>query len=199
MWSVFHWRHISPCSKKLFSSVQFSHSVVFDSLWPHGLRHARPPSLSPTPGIYSNSCPLSRWRHPIISSFVIPFSSALSLSQHQGIFQWVNSLHQVAKVLEFQLQYQSFQRIFRTNFIRMDWFDLLAVQGTLKSLLQNQSSKASIIWSSAFYTVQLSHPYMTTGKTIVLIRQVFCWQIMFLLCNILSRFVIAFLPRRSSL
>ena len=96
-----------------------------------------------------------------------PSPPAFNLSQHQGIFQWVSSLHQVAKVLELQLQRQSFQWIFRIDFLRMDWFDLLAVQGTLKSF-QHHSSKASIIWLSVFFTVQLSHTYVTTGKTIAL-------------------------------
>ena len=78
---------------------------------------------------------------------------------------------------------------------RMDWFDLLAVQGTLRSLLQHHSSKASILWCSAFFTVQLSHPYMTTGKTIAFIRRTFVGKIMSLLLNMLSRLVITFLPR----
>ena len=82
---------------------------------------------------------------------------------------------------------------------RMDWFDLLAVQGTLKSLLQHHSSKASIFWHSAFFTVQLSHPYMTTGKTIALTRQTFVGKVMSLLLNILSRLVITFLPRSKHL
>ena len=82
---------------------------------------------------------------------------------------------------------------------RMDWFDILAVQGTLKSLLQHHSSKASILWYSAFLTVQLSHPYMTTGKTITLTRQTFVGKVMSLLLNILSRLVITFLPRSKSL
>ena len=82
---------------------------------------------------------------------------------------------------------------------RMDWLDLLAVQGTLKSLLQNHSSKASILWRSAFFIVQLSHPYMTTRKIIPLTRQTFVGQVMSLLFNMLSRFVIAFLPRTKSL
>ena len=119
-----------------------------------------------------------------ISSSVVPFSSCPNLSQHQGLFQWVKSSHEVAKVLEFQLQHQSFQRTPRTN--------LLAVQGTLKSLLQHHSSKASILRYSAFFTVQLSHPYMTTGKTIALTRQT-------LLFNMLSRLVITFLPRSKRL
>jgi len=83
------------------SSVQFSHSDLSNSLWPHGLQHARPPCPSPTPGVFSNSCPLSQWCYPTISSSVIPFSSCLNFSQHQGLFKWVSSLPQKAKVLEF--------------------------------------------------------------------------------------------------
>ena len=104
--------------KDMYSSfLQFSCSVMSNSLWPNGLQHARLPCPSPTPGACSNSCPLSRWCHPTISSSVIPFSSCLQSFQHQGLFQWVSSLHQVAKVLELQLQYQSFQWIFRTDFL----------------------------------------------------------------------------------
>ena len=84
------------------SSVHFSLSVVSDSLWPHESQHARPPCLSPTPGVYPNSCPSSWWCHPAMSSSVIPFSSCPHF-QHQGLFQWVKSSHEVAKVLEFQL------------------------------------------------------------------------------------------------
>ena len=97
-----------------FSSVWCSHSVMSDSLLPYGLQDARLPCPLPTPIVYSNSCPLSRWCHSTISSSVIPFF--FNLSQHQGLFQWVNSSHEVAKVLEFQLQHQSFQWIFRTDF-----------------------------------------------------------------------------------
>ena len=96
---------------------QFSSSVVSNSLRPHGLQNARPPCLSPVLGVYSNLCPLSRWCHPTISSSVVPFSSTFNLSQHQGLFKWVSSSDQVAKVLEFQLQCQSFQLIFRTDFL----------------------------------------------------------------------------------
>ena len=85
----------------LFSSGQFGHSVVSDSLWPHESQHARPPCLSPTPRVYSNSCPSSQWCHPAISSSVIPFSSCPQSLPASGFFQWVNSLHEVAKVLEF--------------------------------------------------------------------------------------------------
>ena len=100
-----------------FSSVQFSGSVVSDSLWPHELQHARLPCPSPVPGVHPNPCPLSRWGHPTISSSVIPFSSALNLSQHQGLFKWVNSSHQVAKLLELKPQHQSFQWTPRTDLL----------------------------------------------------------------------------------
>ena len=96
---------------KLFlSSFHFSRSVVSDSLRPHEWQQARPPCPSPTPGVHPNACPLSRWCHPAISSSVVPFSSCPNPSQPQSLFQWVNSSHEVAKVLEFQLQYHSFQR-----------------------------------------------------------------------------------------
>ena len=126
--------------------------------------------------------------HPLSS----PSPPALNLFQHQGLFKWISSVHQVAKVLEFQLQHQSFQGLIS---FRMDWLDLLAVQGTLKSLLQHHSSKASILWCSAFFIVQLSHPYMTTGKTVALIRWIFVDKVMSLLFNMLSRLLITFLPR----
>ena len=274
-----------------FSSVQFSCSVMSDSLWSHRPQHSRPPCLPPTPKACSNSCSLSWRRHPShpLSS---PSPPALNLSQNQDLFQWVSSSHQVAKVLEFQLKRQSFEWIFRTDYhsvqslscvwlsatpwtaacqaslsitnsqslpklmyielvmpsnhlilcrplllpwifpsirvfsnesvlrirwpkdwsfrfsispsnehsglisFRMDWLDLLVVQGTLKSLLQHHSSNASILQYSALFMIQLSHPYMTTGKTIALTRRTFVSKVMSLLFNMLSRLVIAFLPRR---
>ena len=130
--------------------------------------------------------------HPLSSP-----SPFLNLSQHQGLFQCVGSLHQVAKVLELQLQHQSFQWILRLAFFRIDWFDLLAVQGTLKSLLQHHSSKHQFF--SPFFIVQLSNPYMTTGKTIPLTRRTFVGKVMSLLFSMLSTLVIAFLPRRKHL
>ena len=145
------------------------------------------------PRACSNSCPLSQWCHPTISSSVVPFSSHLSLSQHQSLFKWVNSSHQVAKVLEFQLQYSN--EYSGLISFRVDWLDLLAVRATFKSLLQHYSSKASILWCSAFFIVQLSHPYMTTGKTIALTRWTFLGKIMSLLFNMVSRLVTTFLPR----
>ena len=108
MATSYEWTIWSTCDSA-FSSVQFSRLVVCDSLWPHEPQHARPPCPSSTPGVQPNPCPLSWWCHPTISSSVVPFSSCPQSSQHQGLFKWVSSLHQVAKVLEFQLQNQSFQ------------------------------------------------------------------------------------------
>ena len=111
--------------------------------------------------------------HPLSSP-----SPALNPSQHQSLFQWVNSSHEVAKGLEFQPQHHSLQEIPGLISFRMDWLDLLAVQGTLKSLLQHHSSKTWILQRSAFFNVQLSHPYMTTGKTIALTRWTFAGKVM---------------------
>ena len=139
--------------------------------------------------------------HPLLS----PYLPALNLSQHQGLLKWDSSSHQVAKVLEFQLQHQkNFWSKSPSNehpglIFRMDWLDLLAVQRTPKSLLQNHSSKASILQCSAFFIVQLSHPYTTTGKTIALTRWTFVGKVMSLLFNMLSRSVISFLPRSKRL
>ena len=107
--------------------------------------------------------------HPLLP----PSPPAFNLSQHPGLFKRVSSSHQVAKVSELQLQHQSFQWLLGLISLRIDWFELLAVQGTLKSLLQHRSSKPSILPRSAFFIVQLSHPYMTTEKTIALTWQTF--------------------------
>ena len=147
--------------------VQLSRSVMSDSLRPHGLQHARLPCPSPTPGACSDSCPSSNAiqpSYPLLS----PSPPAFNLSQHQDLFKWVSISIKVAKVLAFKLQHQSFNEYSGLISFRIDWLDLLAVQGTLKKLLQHHSSKASILWHSAFFIVQLSHPYMTIGKTIAL-------------------------------
>ena len=128
--------------------------------------------------------------HPLSS----PFPPAPNPSQHQSIFQWVSSSHEVAKVLELQLYIIPSKEILGLISFRMDWLDLLAVQGTLKSL-QHHSSKASILRRSAFFTVQLSHPYMTIGKTTALTRRTFVGKVISLFFNMLSRLVITFLPR----
>ena len=122
-----------------------------------------------------------------------PYPHALHLSQHQGLFQSVSSSNQVAKILKLQLQNQSFQWISGLISFRVDWFGLLAFKGTLKSLLQH-NSKASILQPSAFFMVQLSQAYMTTGKTIASTKLTFVGKVMSLIFSKLSRFVIAFLP-----
>ena len=168
---------ISIASDMQIQFSLFNHSVMSDSLWHCELQHARLPCLSPTSGVYSNSCPSSQWCHPAISSPVVPFSScpqslpasgSFPVSQH---FTWGGKsigVSALALVLP-----KNTQACFR-----MDWLDLLAVQGTLKSLLQQHSSKTSILWRSDFFTVQLSHPYMTTGKTIALARWTFVCKVM---------------------
>ena len=173
---------------------QFSHSVMSDSLWPHELQHARPPCPSPT--VESTQTHV-HWvsdtiqpSHPLSS----PSPPALNLSKHQSAFciRWPN--------------YGSFSfNISPSNehpgliSFRMDWLDLFAVQGILKSLLQHHSSKTSILLHSSFSVVQLWHPYMTTGKTIALTRRTFVDKVMFLLFNMLSRLVITFLQGESIL
>ena len=144
-----------------FSSVQ---SQLCPTLRPHESQQARPPCPSPTPGASSNSCPLSWWCHPTISFSIVPLSCPQSLPASKSfpmsqLFSWGGQnigVSALASVLPKNTQ---------------DWSDLLALQGTLKSLLQHHSSKASILQHSAFFTVQLSHPYMTTEKTIALTRR----------------------------
>ena len=133
--------------------------------------------------------------HPLSS----PSPPAFNLSQNQGLFQWVSSSYQVAKVLEVQLQLSPSNEHSGLISFRMDWLDLLAVQGTLKSLLQHHSSKASILWCSAFFVVQLSHPYMTTEKNVALTRWTFVGKVMSLLFNMVSKLIIVFLPRSKHL
>ena len=138
-----------------------------DSLRSHGLWHARPACPSPTPRACSNSCPLSQRCHPTIPSSVVPFCSHLPSFPASGSFG-VSSLSKVAKVLSFSFSISPFSEYSGLISFRIDWFDLHAVQGTLKSLLQHHSWKASILWHSTFFIVQLLYPYMTTGKTIAL-------------------------------
>ena len=129
--------------------------------------------------------------HPLSS----PSPPACNLSQHQGLFKWVSSSHQVAKVLEVQLQHQSFQWLFKVDSFRIDCFDLLTVHRILKSFLQHCSLKASSLWCSASFMVQLSHLYVVTGKTIPLTVWTFVSKVLSLVFNMLSRLVIAFLLR----
>ena len=155
------------------TSVQFSRSVMSDSLQPHEPQQGRPPCPSPTPEVHPNPCPLCRWCHPTISScrplFLLPliFPSIRVFSNGSALrIRWPKYWSVI-----FNISPSSEHPGLIS--LRMDWLDLLAVQGTLKSLLQHQSSKASIFWYSAFFTVQLSYPYVTTGKTIALTRQTF--------------------------
>ena len=167
-----------------------------NSLQPHGLQHARLPCPSPTPGACSNSCPLSQWCHPTISSSIVPVSSCPQSFPISGSFQ----ISQLFASGGQSIGVSSSTSVLPMNIqgwfpLRVDWLELLAVQGTLKSLLQHHSSKASIFLHSAFFIVQLSHSYMTTGKTIALTRWTFVGKVMSLLFNMLYRMVIAFLPR----
>jgi len=170
-----------------------------DSLQPHGLQHARLLCPSPTPGAYSNACPSHRWCHPTISSSVVSLSSRLQSFPASGSFpmsQFFASGTQStgisvsASVLSMNIQ----------DWSPLGWTGWISLQSTgLLSLLQHHSSKASILQCSALFRVQLSHPYMTTGKTIALTRQTFVGKVMSLLFNMLSRLVIGFLPRSKCL
>ena len=144
-----------------------------DSLRPRGLQHARLLCPSPTPRACSNSCPSSWWCHPTISSSVIPFSSSFNLSSIRVFSSESVLCIRWPKCWNFHFSISPSNEYSGLISFRIDWLDLLAVQGTLKSLLQHHSSKASILWRSAFFIVQLSRPYMTTGKTIALTRRIF--------------------------
>ena len=182
-----------------FSSVQFSCSVVSDSLRPHELQHNRPPCPSPNPTVHSNSCLSSWWCHP--SSHLIHFCPLLLLPPIPPsirVFSSESTLHmRRPKYWSFSFSINPSNEHPGLISFRMDWLDLLAVQGTHKSLLQHHSSTASILRRLAFFTVQLS--YMTSGKTIALTRQTFAGKLMSLLFNMLSRLVITFLLRSKRL
>ena len=172
-----------------------------DSLRPHRLQHARPPYQSPNSQsplkfmsielvIPSNHLILC---HPLLLPPSISLPSIRVFSNETALhIRW-------PKYWSFSFSVRSSNENSRLISFRIDWLDLLAVQGTLKSLLQHHSSKASILWLSAFFVVQLSHPYVTTGKTIALTRQTFVDKVMSLLFNMLSRLVITFLPRSKHL
>ena len=169
------------------------------SLHPHGPQHARLPNPSPNPRVYSNSCPLSRWCYPTISSPSSPSQPAFNFPIIR-VFSNESVLHiRWPKHWSFSFNIGPSNEHPGLISFRMDWLDLLAVQGTPKNLLQHHSSKASILQHSALFTVQLSHPYTTTGKTIALTRQTFVGKVMSLLFNMLSRLVITFLPRSKRL
>ena len=182
-----------------FSSVQFICSVVSDSLRPHESQHARPscPSHSRSPPKPMSIKSVMPSNHLILCCplLLLPsiFPSIRVFSNESALrIRW-------AKYWSFSFNISPSNEHPGLISFRMDWLDLLAVQGPLKSLLQHHSSKASILQHSAFFIVQLSHPYMTIGKTIALTRRTFVGKVMSLLFNMLSRLVITFLPRSKSL
>ena len=184
----------------LFIKIQFSCTFLSNSLQSHGLQRARLPCASPTPKGYSNSCPSRWWCYPTISSPVIPLFSCLQSFPASASFpvsQVFASGGQIIGVSASSLV---------LPMTIQDWFPLgwigwisFSVQGTLKTILQHHSSKSSVLWHWAFFIIQLSLLYMTTGKTIALTRWTFVGKVMSLLFNMLSRLVIAFLPRSKCL
>ena len=155
----------------LWNIIQFSCSVVSDTLWPHGLQHTRPPCPSPAPGVHPNSCPLSQWCHPTISSSVIPFSSRFQSSPASGSFQMSQLFASGGQSIGVSASASVLSMNIKGWFpLELTGWSSLQSKETLKSLLQHHSSKAPILWRSAFFMVQLSHTYMTTGTTITLTR-----------------------------
>ena len=156
-------------------TVQFS-SVTQScpTLWHHGPQQTRLPCSSPTPGAYSNSCPSSQWCHPTVSSSVVPFSCCLQSFPASGSFPMSQFFASGGQSFGVSASASVLPMNEYSGLIsfRIDWFDLLAVQRTLKSLLQHHSSKASILWCLVFFVVQLSDPYMTTGKIIALTKSI---------------------------
>ena len=162
-------------------SVHFSCSVVSDSLQPNGLQHIRLPCPSPTSGACSNSCPWSQWYHTTIYLILCPLLLP-SVFPSIRVFPSESVLCiRCPKYWSFSFSISPSSESSGLLSFRMDWLDLPAVQGALKSLLQHHSSKASILQRSACFIVQLSHPYMTTGKTIALTRWAFVGKVMSLL------------------
>ena len=187
-------------SKIICIIVQFSHSVMSNSLWPHGLHHARLPCPSPIPGVYSNSCPSSWWCHPTITSSIVPFSSHLQFFPASGSFQMSQFLASGGQNTGVSAS-ASFLPMNIEAWFPFGWTGWISLQfmGLSRVFSNTHSSKASILWHSAFFIVQLSHPYMTTGKTTALTRWIFVGKVTSLLLNKLSRLVIAFLPRSKHL
>ena len=191
----------SPLGWLRCCSVQFSRSVMSDSLRPYGLQHARLPCPSPTHWACSNSCPLKSVmpsNHLILCcSLFLLLSILLSIrvfsNESVVCIRWPKYCS-----FRFNVSPSNEQHSGLISF-RIVWFALLAAQRTLKSPLQHHTSKASILWCSVFFIVQLSHTYMTTGKTIALTRQTFVGKVMSLLFNMLSRLVITCLPRSKRL
>ena len=178
----------SPTEEGQFSSVTQSYLTLYDPMdcsMPGFPVHHQLPELAQT-HVHWVSDDIQP-SHPLLS---LP-PPVFNFSQHQGLFQWVSSLHKVANYcsFSFSISISPSNEYWGQISFRIDWFNLLAVQGTLKNLLQYHSSEASILLCSAFFMVQLSRPYMTTGKTIALPRWIFVGKVMSLLSNVLSRFV----------
>ena len=183
-------------------SVQFNRSVVSNSLRPYELQHTRPPCPSPTAGVYLNSCPLSRWCHPTISSPVVLFSSCLQSFPASESFPMSQLFHiEWPKYWNFSFSISLSNEHSGLISFRIDWFDLLKVQGTLKNLLQHHSLKASVLWCSAIFMVELSHSYMATGKTIALTIWTLManWCLCFLICCLGSSMEMAMASHSSAL
>ena len=178
----------------------FSHSVVSNSLQLRGWQHTRLPCPSLSPRVVSNLCPLSRRYHPIISPSVIPFSclQTFPVSGSFPVSQLYASGGQRSGASAKDLDSISSNEYSGLISFRIDWFDIFAVQGTLKGLLQHYSTKTSILQCSSFFIVQLSHLYMTTGKNIAMTRQTFVGKVMSLLFNMLSRLVIALFSKQQA-
>ena len=189
-------RHDWATLIKNVSVSQFSCSVMSDSLQPHEVQHARPPCPSPTPGAYSNSCPLRQWSHPTISSFVIPFSSTFNVSQHQSLFRLSQFFASGGQTVGVSAS-GSVLPMNSQDWSPLGWTCLISLQskGLSRVFFIATVQKQSILWHSVFFMVQFSHPYMITGKTIGLTRWSFVGKVMSLLFNLLSRLVIYFLPR----
>ena len=181
----------------IISSVLFSHPVMSASLRPHGLQHSRPPCPSPTPGVHPNSCLLRWWCHPTTSSSVIPFYSCLQSFPASGSFQMSQFFASGGQSIGVSASASVLPMNIQDWFLR--WTGWISLQSKGLSRVQHHSSKPSIPWHSAFFIVQFSHPYMTTGKTIALTRWTFVGKVMPLLYNMLSRLIITFLPRSKRL
>ena len=182
-----------------YINVLFSCPIISNTSRPHGLQHTRPPSPSPSfkfahlhVHCMGDAMPSS---HPLTP----PSPSALNLSQHQGLFQWVSCSIRWPKYWSFSFSISPFNEYSGLISLKIDWFDILAVQGTLRSLLQHRSSRASVLQRSASFTVQPSQLYVTPGKTAALTIRNFVVRVISLLFNTLPRFATAFLPRSKHL
>ena len=169
------------------------------ALQPYGLQQARLPCPSLSAGVCSNSCPLSRWCCLTISTSASPFSFCLQSFPASESFPLLTLRIRWPQYWSFSFSISPSREYSGLISLRIDWFDLLAVQGILKSLLQHHSSKAAILWCPAFFMVHLSHLFITTGKTIALTRCTFVSKVVSLPFNMLSRLVTAFLPRSKHL